>query len=914
MKLTYLLTTVDAKAGTEKTIIDQANAMAARGHDVTLASVYRTGEQGFTVSEQVRVDYITDLQKAGPTPSLTIPVEWDNQFSAEADYALKDYLAGLDAEIAVTSTPALTAFVMLFAPRSVRIVQQEHRASMARGITAEPLLRFGVYVDALVSLTERNADWLREQIPLAAERVHVIPNALPDEHRPQSGLEQKVIMGAGRLVRGKGFGDVIRAFARVADERPGWRFRVFGDGPDRDKLMGDARRLGIESRVELCMPTNDILQEWGRASIAVLASRSEGLPLVLLEARGAGVPCIAYDCETGPSEILENGKDGYVVPVGDIQSLADSLALLMDNDALRHEMGERGPESMLRYAPERVAEAWDKLFAEVMSGPASRRENPQTFLAETDERDIEELLAPAAAELEAGSTAVETEPLNLTPGGVRELTRTIMLESLRGTSVPARAVKDGRRKLKWLVREQDKATVLDALRAEADPRLNVRAYAGGTRLDSPGTPWHRQSAPVFDEGVVDRLYAFVDAVVPHTSLHLGYAGGFEIEFVSHGEGDLSELYVPRRRNAELDQLSEANFTETILELPRREEAPAIGEVDYPIDVVYTWVDGADPRWQSRKADALGLDEEPSGSEATGEDEDLAGGAARFRNRDELKYSLRSLAINAPWVRKIFVVTDDQRPDWLVEDERLQVVDHRELFPDPSVLPVFNSHAIETVLHRIPGLSEHFIYMNDDVFILKEHSPANFFDSRGHALFFMSPTKINDLGELAQPHQRAGANNRELIEGRYGVRISQSMLHTPHPHRVSLLQKIEAMFPEEIERTRASKLRGEQDVALLSSLAQYVGYEESMYERGALRVGFVSLGAPDTVVRLRRASRSNMDVLAFGEAQYDPDPARTQAAALSFLRGQFPAPSPWERRVKEPEVVADAGSAGSDSQA
>ena len=117
----------------------------------------------------------------------------------------------------------------------------------------------------------------------------------------------------------------------------------------------------------------------------------------------------------------------------------------------------------------------------------------------------------------------------------------------------------------------------------------------------------------------------------------------------------------------------------------------------PIDAVYTWVDGSDPEWQQRKCAAL----ESLGAEATRLDPS-ATSAVRYKNRDELRYSLRSLERFAPFVRKVYLVTDHQLPDWLdIEHPSLEVVFHEDLFPDPSHLPTFCSRAIECHLHRIP---------------------------------------------------------------------------------------------------------------------------------------------------------------------------------------------------------------------
>ena len=147
--------------------------------------------------------------------------------------------------------------------------------------------------------------------------------------------------------------------------------------------------------------------------------------------------------------------------------------------------------------------------------------------------------------------------------------------------------------------------------------------------------------------------------------------------------------------------------------------PHLFTVTEPIDVVYTWVDGSDPAWLARKAAA-----QDEYFQRTGVLHALAANDSRFASRDELRYSLRSLDMYADWVRHVYLVTDNQVPAWLdTSNPRLTVVTPRELFGDRGRLPTFNSHAIESQLHRIDGLSEHYLYLNDDVFFGRPVSPS-----------------------------------------------------------------------------------------------------------------------------------------------------------------------------------------------
>ncbi|MGL6499013.1 stealth family protein [Aeromonas dhakensis] len=152
-------------------------------------------------------------------------------------------------------------------------------------------------------------------------------------------------------------------------------------------------------------------------------------------------------------------------------------------------------------------------------------------------------------------------------------------------------------------------------------------------------------------------------------------------------------------------------------------------IDFPIDVVFTWVNDADPKWQERyQKYKQSVDTEHVGRHALD--------SARFSNHDELKYSLGCVLKFLPWIRRIYIVTDKQCPNWLTPNDKIRVIDHSEMI-EKQYLPTFNSHVIEAHLHKIPDLAEHFIYFNDDVFVARPLPAGHFFRSNGIASLFMS---------------------------------------------------------------------------------------------------------------------------------------------------------------------------------
>ncbi|MHA3837555.1 stealth family protein [Terrabacter sp. AAH1] len=324
--------------------------------------------------------------------------------------------------------------------------------------------------------------------------------------------------------------------------------------------------------------------------------------------------------------------------------------------------------------------------------------------------------------------------------------------------------------------------------------------------------------------------------------------------------------------------------------------PHFESVTFPIDAVYTWVDGSDLDWQMRKAAALA---ESTGTRLS----PFSINDSRFATRDELRYSLRSLEMFAGWINHIYLVTDDQVPDWLdVDHPKLTVVSHREIFGDRGKLPTFNSHAIESQLHHIDGLSEHFLYLNDDVLFGRPVDPTGFFLSNGMSKFFVSQAKIalGEPGLLDWPVMAAGKHNRDLIARRFGQQPTNKMKHVPHSMQRAVLQEIEDTFPEEHALTASAQFRAVTDIAIPSSLAHYYAYFTRRAVQGAIRYFYADIARPDTPARLNALlRRRDVDVFCLNDHDSSSVSADEQMRILtSFLESYFPLPSTFERAGAE----------------
>lgn len=316
------------------------------------------------------------------------------------------------------------------------------------------------------------------------------------------------------------------------------------------------------------------------------------------------------------------------------------------------------------------------------------------------------------------------------------------------------------------------------------------------------------------------------------------------------------------------------------------------EVDFPIDVVYTWVDGADPAWAARRDRFLHADD-------PAERNSRAADAARYVSRDELRYSMRSVEMFAPWARRIYLVTDDQTPPWLDPSHpRVRVVSHREIFTDPSVLPTFNSHAIESQLHHIPGLAEHYLYFNDDMLLGRPTEPTTFFFGNGLAKMFFSPAKVEygppSVSDL--PATAAAKNSRALVHRDFGRYLTSKQKHAPYPHRRSILCEMEEKFREEFARTAASRFRHPADVSVASSFQQYYGFLTGRTVPSPIAYTYVDLSDPLATAKLSRIRDKRLfDAYCINDTDSDSADLDAQLAAVqSFLDSFYPVPATWER--------------------
>jgi hypothetical protein len=603
----------------------------------------------------------------------------------------------------------------------------------------------------------------------------------------------------------------------------------------------------------------------------------------------------------------------------DVDGLADALAELMGDDDLRDRLGEQALQAAKRFDMDTVMSRWLDLYQGIAGEQASTRAlartdraarwtvmsgcrgfapampRPERPLARQLPVQIDEAVRAAdPAVVKSGSFLCVVRD-DMTPHDVAEANLRLVIDALETGGVPYWVARDPKIRHRVVVAPSDRDAAVKAL---ACAFAESPVYAETLRAGGKASAVCHAAALVYfaHAAAADGLRVFRPVVTSSRTVRMIAAYGCDIEFWQPAEDSMVR---PNRRTIIGDRVpvqllrAPARATVADLSFPTIDAFThnLVDDIDFPVDVVYTWVDGNDPDWLARKNRTL--------AECGREHARTAGSAARFRNRDELRYSLRSIVMYAPWVRKIYLVTDDQKPDWLDERHpRIEVISHREIFGDAGRLPTFNSHAIETRLHHIPGLSEHFLYFNDDFFLGRSQEPSQFFDSNGVAKFLLSPTSVSMVAAQADDdfHFVAAKNNRKLIRDSFGKCLTHSFLHAPYALRRSVLAEIEERFPHEVAVTAANQFRARTDISIPSSLHHYVGFFTGRCTRGQLRVEYVNMSKRAEYRRLTKLliSREH-DVFCLND-NHDGDVGEAEQAAVysAFLESYFPIGSEFER--------------------
>jgi glycosyltransferase involved in cell wall biosynthesis len=355
-------------------------AALAEDRDVEVVSLVRRRERPFfEFPDGVTVTTVDDQRPGrggrGPVarfmrriPSVLVhPEDYAYPWcSLWTDRAVYRRMRAMQGGIVIGTRPAFNFLSGALAGPGTTTLAQEHMHFNAhRPRLSADIKRRYRGVDVLAVLTEADLHDYRQALSGAPTRVVRMPNAVPPLGGGLSPLEGKIVMAAGRLNAQKGFDLLIPAFAQVAAEHPDWQLRIYGSGPRHELLRRLIAEHGLSGSAFLMGRSSTLGEEMAKASIFALSSRFEGFGIVVVEAMSKGLPVVSFDCPRGPGEIISDGRDGILVPPGNVDAFAAALRSLVEDEELRRRLGAAALETAGAYGAGESGRRWQQLVGEL---------------------------------------------------------------------------------------------------------------------------------------------------------------------------------------------------------------------------------------------------------------------------------------------------------------------------------------------------------------------------------------------------------------------------------------------------------------------------------------------------------------------------------------------------------------------
>lgn len=351
-KICFLIGNLNNSGGTERVTTLIANALAKKNYQVSILSLADGRQSFFELVPSIKT-YSLYPEKISFKKNFLGAVWRIRRFVTQNQI---DTLVAVDSIYCVFTVPAL------FGLKVKHICWEHFNFKVNLGVKYRDIGRkwAAKYCDCVVTLTKRDKELWEQGIKNIKAKIIPIANPSPFEVQENiPSLDYKTILCVGRLTYQKGFDLLITAWARVAQQVPDWKIVIVGSGEDEQMLKQMAKSLGVDDSIIFAGQQKNMSTFYRQASFFCMSSRFEGLPMVLLEAQSYGLPIVAFDCDTGPAEIVQHNINGLLVESGNINGLTNSLLELINLSNIQYEKtSSNAVENSVRYSVNPILKQW----------------------------------------------------------------------------------------------------------------------------------------------------------------------------------------------------------------------------------------------------------------------------------------------------------------------------------------------------------------------------------------------------------------------------------------------------------------------------------------------------------------------------------------------------------------------------
>lgn len=375
MKIVYCIAGTYNSGGMERVLANKANYLVNHGYEIIIITSDQRGQPSFfKLDERIRcydlgINYETNNGKSFLNKAIHYPLkQWKHKRRLAA------YLKQVKPDVTVSMFCNDASFLWKIKDGSRKVLEihfsrykrvQYGRKGLWKMVDQWRSRKDEKIVkkyDRFVVLTHEDKSYWGD-----LSNITVIPNALTFSVTQPALLDSKKVIAIGRYSYQKGFDYLIDAWAIIHNFQPEWMLDIIGDGEWADRLQRQIDENKLNHSVHLKSSTSHIEEEYKQASMLVMSSRYEGLPMVLLEAQSFGLPIVSFACKCGPKDIITDGENGFLVSEGSFPMLADRILRLMEEEELRKRMGMHAFANSESFSGERIMKLWTDLFRGLMS-------------------------------------------------------------------------------------------------------------------------------------------------------------------------------------------------------------------------------------------------------------------------------------------------------------------------------------------------------------------------------------------------------------------------------------------------------------------------------------------------------------------------------------------------------------------
>ncbi|WP_404987711.1 glycosyltransferase [Clostridium culturomicium] len=361
--------------GVEMSISLIANALVEKGYEVEILCSYNLGEPSYSIDPKVKITYLTDLKpnkdefKAAVKEKNIINILKEGLYSVrvlrEKKSSMAKAIKNIENGTILSTRNEHSVLLSKYGKEQVNKVAQLHHDHKFDGNLIKDFQNNYSNIDYFVLLTELLRDEVEEMLKGHNDKTKClcIPNFLEEEEIENLHKEKQVV-AVGRLHSVKGFDRLIDIWAIASKECPEWKLKIIGGGEEEASIKGKINELDLNNSVELTGMLNheETMKEMSKSGVFAMTSHSEGFPFVLIEALMCSTPIVAFDVRVGPRAIIEDGKDGYLIPDKELEQYANQLIKLIKDENLRDELSKNAKVKSKEFMKDKILEKWIEIL------------------------------------------------------------------------------------------------------------------------------------------------------------------------------------------------------------------------------------------------------------------------------------------------------------------------------------------------------------------------------------------------------------------------------------------------------------------------------------------------------------------------------------------------------------------------